>query len=203
MPMTDHEFEQLREADPFALFDEWMAAADKSEPVDPNAMTLATVGPQGMPQARTVLLKSASPAGFIFYTNTGSRKGEALKRHPQAALLFYWKTLGRQILAEGTVEQLSAQRTQAYYDTRPRGSRLGAWASQQSRPIPSIAALRAQIADTRAKFEGKDPPLPPHWRGYLLSPQRLEFWQQGEHRLHQRIAFTREAGGWQSEFLQP
>lgn len=202
--LTDAEFEALRTVSPFDIFCEWFAVGERSEPVNPNAMTLATVDESGMPQARTVLLKSYSKDGFIFYTNSKSRKGEALACHPKAALLFYWRSVGRQILIEGDVRRMTAAETEPYFHSRPLGSRIGVWASAQSRPLASFADFYAAIADRRHEFAGDSPPLPPYWRGYIVVPTRIEFWQEGEYRLHRRLAFERRGSQeWQASLLFP
>ena len=202
---TNNSLKQYLAANPFELFAEWFAAGEQSEPINANAITLATIAADNMPQARTVLLKGHSPHGFVFYTNTESRKGRALQNTAKAAILFYWRALGRQFSAEGEITQLSAAETEPYYRSRPRGSQIGAWASAQSRPLASYDDLRAVVAAKEEEFAGRTPPLPPHWRGYCLQPRRMEFWQEGEFRLHQRLEFARngEAGDWRARLLQP
>ncbi len=195
-------------ADPFALWDSWFAQATASEPVDPNAMALATVDADGRPSCRTVLLKDASPAGFVFYTNTGSRKGRALAAHPAAALLFHWKSLARQVRAEGVVQPVTEAEADAYFASRARVSRLGAHASLQSRPLEARAVLEARVAAADERYPGEDIPRPPHWSGYRLVPDRLEFWQDMPYRLHDRIQFDRVrhgsgADGWRATRLYP
>lgn len=199
----DDTFEKLRAAEPFALFADWYAAGAKAEAINPDAVTLATVGADNMPQARTVLLKSHSSRGFVFYTNCESRKGCALQHAPRAAMLFYWRTLGRQFSAEGDVRRLSADETAPYYHSRPRQSRIGAWASAQSRPLKALADFHAAVAAKEKEFADGDPPLPPHWRGYCLQPRRMEFWQEGAFRLHRRLEFLHTSDGWRSQLLQP
>lgn len=189
---------------PHRLFDEWFASAAAGEGQDVNAMSLATVDAAGMPQLRTVLLKAHSGGEFVFYTNSESRKGQALKSHPRAALLFFWRAQRRQVSVEGHVRQLSGEESAPYYHSRPRASRIGAWASAQSRPLESVRVLQERMAEKTAEFDGREPPIPPYWRGFCLRPARIEFWQEGEHRLHQRLAFVRgEGGGWRGELLQP
>ncbi len=191
------------ETDPFALFDAWMGDAAASEPNDPNAMTLATATPDGIPSARIVLLKGVDPRGFVFYTNTRSRKGTELSENPQAALLFHWKTLGRQIRIEGTIEAVSDAEADAYYATRARISRLGAWASDQSRPLPERAVLEARLAEYEARYPGEAIPRPPHWSGFRVIPHAFEFWQNMPFRLHDRTTYTRAAAGWEVGKLFP
>ncbi len=192
------------ETDPFALFQRWMAEAEASEPSDANAMTVTTVGEGGRPSARTVLLKGADPRGYVFYTNTHSQKGGELATHPAISLLFYWKSLGRQIRIEGVAEPVTAAEADAYYATRPRISRLGAWASDQSRPLSGRAELENRLRHFEEKFPGEDIPRPPHWSGYRVLPDRFEFWQNMAFRLHDRTVFTLAAGGgWTRGHLFP
>ena len=192
------------ETDPFVWFQRWMTEAEASEPVDPNAMTVATVGADGKPSTRTILLKGTDSRGFVFYTNTLSRKGGELAIHPAVALLFYWKSLGRQIRIEGTVERVTPEEADAYYATRPRISRLGAWASDQSRPLSERAELERRLAEMEAKYPGEDIPRPPHWSGYRVLPERFEFWRNMPYRLHDRTIFERAAnGGWTQGKLFP
>jgi len=188
---------------PYTLFDAWMADAIGAEPVDPNAMTLATTTPDGRPSARIVLLKEVSEAGFVFYTNTLSRKGGELAANPHVALLFHWKSLARQIRIEGTAAPVSPEEADAYYATRPRISRLGAWASDQSRPLPERAVLEARVAEMEARFPGEDIPRPPHWSGFRVTPDRFEFWQDMPFRLHDRIVYAKRGKFWGGERLFP
>jgi pyridoxamine 5'-phosphate oxidase len=191
-------------ADPFSLFASWFADARAAEPVDPNAMTLATVDADGQPSARMVLLKDYDERGFVFYTNLESRKGRALAANPVAALLFYWKSLGRQVRIEGRTEAVSAAESDEYYNSRPYGSRIGAHASQQSRPLESRAELKARVAALQEKYpEGASLPRPAHWAGTRVVPQRIEFWHEGEFRLHSRVVYTRDGNGWKREMLNP
>jgi pyridoxamine 5'-phosphate oxidase len=184
-------------ADPFARFLEWMNEAWTHEPEDANAMTLATATPDGVPSARIVLLKGADERGFVFYTNMQSRKSEELTANARAALLFHWKPLGRQVRIEGQVEQVTGAEADAYYATRPRISRLGAWASDQSRTLPDRAELERRLAGYEAKYPGEDIPRPPHWSGFRVIPERFEFWQNMPFRLHDRTVYTKAAsGGW-------
>ena len=189
--------------DPFLWFTEWFAEATRSEPRDPNAMTLATATPDGMPSARTVLLKGHDARGFVFYTNTLSRKGGELAANRRAALLFHWKSLGRQVRIEGAVEDVTAAEADAYFASRPRLSRLGAWASDQSRPLPARAELEGRLAALERRYPGDDIPRPPHWSGYRVLPSRFEFWQEAPFRLHDRTVFTRDGGGWAVSKLYP
>lgn len=189
--------------DPFALFDEWFAEAQASEPNDPNAMALATVDEGGRPSARMVLLKGHGTDGFVFYTNRESRKAGDLAAQPHAALLFHWKSLRRQVRIEGTVAQASDAESDAYFASRGRDSRLGAWASDQSRPLDSRATFEARFAAAQARFEGQDVPRPPHWGGYRVIPSAIEFWQDRAHRLHERRLFVRREGGWTEGQLFP
>ncbi len=183
--------------DPFAKFQEWMAEAWTHEPEDANAMTLATTGADGMPSARIVLLKGADDRGFVFYTNKQSRKAGELAANSRAALLFHWKPQGRQIRIEGRVEHVTDAEADAYYATRARISRLGAWASFQSRPLAQRAELERRLAEYEAKYPGDDIPRPPHWSGYRVVPERFEFWQNMPFRLHDRTVYARLAdGGW-------
>jgi pyridoxamine 5'-phosphate oxidase len=190
--------------DPFALFEEWLAEARLSEPNDPEAMALGTVGADGQPSVRMVLLKGHGPGGFVFYTNQQSRKGGELAAHPRAALLFHWKSLRRQVRIEGKVEPVSAQEADAYFATRSRDSQLGAWASDQSRPLASRALFEERFRAAESRFEGREVPRPPHWSGYRVRPKRIEFWNDRAHRLHERRLFEADgAGGWREGLLYP
>jgi pyridoxamine 5'-phosphate oxidase len=188
--------------DPFEVFDAWFAEAAASEINDPDAMTLATVDAEGMPDARTVLLKGRDEAGFVFYTNLESAKGRELAATPRAALLFHWKSLRRQVRIRGDVAQVSDAEADAYFASRPRGSRLGAWASDQSRPLDSRATLEARVQQQEARFPD-EVPRPPHWSGLRVIPWQIEFWQDGAYRLHDRFLFTRAGDGWSVQRLYP
>jgi pyridoxamine 5'-phosphate oxidase len=189
--------------DPFALFALWFEDAERSEPNDPNAMALATATASGLPSVRIVLLKGHDARGFVFYTNTQSRKGEELAANPAASLCFHWKSLRRQIRIDGRVTPVTAEEADAYFASRPRDSRIGAWASDQSRPLESRAGLEARIAHYDARFAGDAVPRPAHWSGYRLAPARFEFWHDRPFRLHDRITFTAGAGGWTRARLYP
>lgn len=189
--------------DPFALFDSWFAEARTSEPNDANAMALATTTPDGHPSLRMVLLKGHGPDGFVFYTNLDSRKGEELAANPHVALLFHWKSLRRQIRIEGPVSAVDDATADAYFATRGRDSQLGAWASDQSRPLDSRATFEARFADMQARFDGQDVPRPPRWSGWRVNPERIEFWQDREHRLHERNLFVRDGENWSKGLLYP
>ncbi|WP_293866657.1 pyridoxamine 5'-phosphate oxidase [uncultured Alsobacter sp.] len=191
--------------DPFALFDTWFAEAAKSEVNDPNAMALATVDADGLPDVRMVLLKGADPAGFVFYTNTESAKGTELAGNPKAAVVFHWKSLQRQVRVRGPVERVTDAEADAYFASRARDSRIGAWASQQSRPLESRFALEKAVAYHAARFAVGEVPRPPHWTGFRIRPVYMEFWQNGLFRLHDRVVFRRPApeGDWNRQRLYP
>lgn len=192
-------------SDPLALFRDWYAEAAKSEPNDPDAVALATVGPDGTPSARMVLLKGYDPAGFVFYTNYESRKGQHLQAHTKAALLFHWKSLRRQVRLEGPVSQTTPQEADAYFASRARGSQIGAWASEQSRPLESRFALEKRVAEYTAKHLIGTVPRPAHWSGFRLQPLLIEFWQDGAFRLHDRLEYRRPTPGepWTTRTLFP
>lgn len=185
------------------LFDDWYAQARTSEPNDPNAVALATVDADGQPAVRMVLLKGHDERGFVFYTNRQSRKADALAAHPVAALLFHWKSLRRQIRIEGCVEPVSDAESDDYFASRSRDSQLGAWASDQSRPLDARETFEARFAEMQARFEGRDVPRPPHWGGYRVIPASIEFWQDRAHRLHERRLFVRDGDDWRETLLYP
>jgi len=192
-------------AEPFALFADWLAEAAKSEPNDPNGMALATVDEDGQPNVRMVLLKDHDPRGFVFYTNTESQKGRELLGQKKAAALFHWKSLRRQVRIRGPVSLVTDAEADAYFRSRPRDSRIGAWASQQSRPLESRFALEKAVAGYAAKFGFGEVPRPPYWTGFRIAPVSIEFWRDGAFRLHDRIAFRRDgtAGDWSRTRLYP
>ena len=189
--------------DPQALFAAWLAEAEASEPNDPNAMTLATVGADGQPSARMVLLKGHDARGFVFYTNGESRKARELAADPQAALLFHWKSLRRQVRVEGPVTHVAIEESDAYFASRSRASQLGAWASDQSRPLDARETFEARYQAMEARFDGVEVPRPPHWGGWRVRPERIEFWQDRAFRLHERRLFTRAGDGWTEGLLYP
>ncbi len=188
--------------DPIALFDAWLAEARASEPNDPESMALATADAAGRPSVRMVLLKGHGPDGFVFYTNAASRKGGEIRANPQAALLFHWKSLGRQVRIEGPLEEVPTAMAEAYFVSRHPDSRLGSAASDQSRPLDSRETYLARVDALRERY-GVDVPRPSHWTGFRLAPMRMEFWISRAHRLHERRLFTRDGEGWTSTLLYP
>ncbi len=190
-------------ADPVAAFERWLAASVDAGVPDANAMVVATTGADGAASARTVLLRGVDGRGFVFYTNRESRKGRDLAANPRAALVFVWLAVRRQVLVAGDVEHVSDAESDAYFASRPRGSQLAAWASPQSAPIDSRAALEAAVADAAARFEGADVPRPPFWGGYRVVPTAVEFWQGRADRLHDRFRFERTPAGWEATRLGP
>jgi pyridoxamine 5'-phosphate oxidase len=189
--------------DPIAQFRAWQYDHQQTKPLDSDAMTLATVDREGQPFARIVLLKDVSDAGFTFYTNYNSVKAANLAENPKVALVFHWSTTGRQVRVRGTAEKVDPSASEAYFHSRPRESRIGAWASPQSAVIPDRAFLEKRFADLNAQYAQGEVPRPPHWGGYLVRPTAIEFWQLGDHRLHDRFLFTRTDGEWKRERLAP
>ncbi|MDB5589657.1 pyridoxamine 5'-phosphate oxidase [Enterovirga sp.] len=199
--LTTGEFTEAEE--PFRLFTAWMQDAKASEPNDPDAAALATVDRDGLPDIRMVLMRGADERGFVFYTNSESAKGVELASQPKAAAVFHWKSLRRQIRVRGPVAQVSEAEADAYFASRARDSRIGAWASQQSRPLESRFALEKAVAFYAAKYAVGEVPRPPHWTGFRISPVEMEFWQDRPFRLHDRVKFVRTAEGWERTRLYP
>jgi pyridoxamine 5'-phosphate oxidase len=195
--------DEIRTRDPIDLFGEWLAEAEANEPNDANAMCLATVGANGQPSSRMVLLKGLDRRGFAFYTNLGSRKGGELSVNRNAALCFHWKSLRRQVRVEGPVEPVTEAEADAYFHSRARISQIGAVASDQSRPLDSRAILEARVAKIEAELGGAEVPRPANWSGFRVVPQAIEFWKDGAYRLHDRILFIREGMEWRAERLYP
>jgi pyridoxamine 5'-phosphate oxidase len=197
----------LREADlapdPIEQFRRWFGEAIAAGLHEPNAMTVATSTPDGRPSARVVLLKGFDERGFVFYTNHEGRKGRELEENPYCALVFYWGELERQVRIEGRASRVPGEESDAYYESRPRGSRLGAWASAQSREVGDRATLEEGLRSLEAEYEGRDVPRPPFWGGYRVEPEAVEFWQGRENRLHDRLVYRRAPGGWEVVRLQP
>jgi pyridoxamine 5'-phosphate oxidase len=190
-------------SEPYSLFAEWLADAGKSEPNDPTAMSLATVDADGLPNVRMVLLKGFDEQGFVFYTNFESAKGRELLGSMKAALCFHWKSLRRQVRVRGPVEVVTAEEADAYYASRPRGSRIGAWASKQSRPLESRLALEKAVAEYTLRYAIGEIPRPEHWSGFRIKPVSIEFWHDRPFRLHDRVAFSKTEGGWEKTRLYP
>jgi len=192
-------------ADPMALFETWFAEAKVSEPNDPEAMALATVDATGLPDVRIVLMKAADERGFVFYTNEQSAKGGELTSNPKAALVMHWKSIRRQVRVRGPVERVSAAEADAYFASRSRPSQIGAWASEQSRPLDKRETFEARVSDVEKRFDGKEVSRPPHWGGYRIKPLQIEFWMDRPYRLHDRVRFTRAAPGdaWSRTRLYP
>lgn len=191
-------------SDPYDLFKNWLSLAEESEINDPNAMCLATSTPDGRPSARMVLLKGLDERGFVFYTNTDSHKGQQIENNKQAAVCFHWKTLRKQVRVEGIIEEVSEEEADKYYNSRHRGSRIGAWASKQSQPLGNYQELKDFVEDYEEKFKGKkDIPRPPYWKGFRIKPNYFEFWIDGDYRLHERYLYTPSDKGWDIGMLYP
>jgi pyridoxamine 5'-phosphate oxidase len=189
--------------DPIERFQEWFREAGEAGVEAPEAMTLATAAADGAPSARMVLLKGADDAGFVFYSGYVSRKADELEENPRAALVFYWRPLGKQVRVEGPVERVSGAESDEYFATRPRGSQLAAWASHQSHQLASREELKRRYAELEREYEGREVPRPPHWGGFRVRPDAIEFWEHRENRLHDRTRYTRAREGWRAERLAP
>lgn len=195
---------EQRPKNPYDFFKEWLELAKASEPNDPNAMSLATADKRGRPTNRMVLLNGLDELGFIFYTNANSRKGADIRENPYGALCFHWKTLRKQVRIEGEIEIVSDAEADAYYNSRPRQSRIGAWASNQSHTLEKFEDLEDAVKKYEQKFEGQDIiPRPDYWKGYRVRPERIEFWQDGEFRLHRRYIYVKQPGGWETFMVNP
>jgi len=190
-------------ADPMALFESWFNDAKESEPNDPDAMSLATATPDGVPSVRMILLKRLGPDGFCFYTNKESRKGEQIAANAHAALCFHWKSLRRQVRVEGTLFEVTPEQADAYFASRSRESRVAAWASDQSREMDDRQAFLDRVAEADARFEGQEVGRPPHWSGFRLEPAMIEFWLNQPHRMHDRVVYRRKGDGWATARLFP
>jgi pyridoxamine 5'-phosphate oxidase len=195
--------EETAPANPFLLFQQWFGDTLKARLLDPNAMTLSTLGLDGRPALRTVLLKEFDPKGFVFFTNYESQKGKELARKPLAGLLFYWPTLSRQVRVDGRVSRVSAGESDSYFHSRPRGSQISAWVSRQSERVPNREYLEKKTSEFEKKFEGKAVPRPPYWGGFRLTPDRFEFWSGKPNRLHDRLRYVKKGAKWQRERLSP
>ncbi|HEX6710528.1 MAG TPA: pyridoxamine 5'-phosphate oxidase [Rubrobacter sp.] len=189
--------------DPVVQFHKWFEKVIEADLHEPNAMTLATASGEGKPSARVVLLKGYDERGFVFYTNYEGRKARELEANPTCALLFYWGELERQVRVEGRARRISGEESDAYFLSRPRGSRIGAWASEQSRPVEDRSVLEERVRKLEAEYDGREIPRPPFWGGYRVEPEVIEFWQGRENRMHDRLVYRRSGGGWKIERLQP